>query len=234
MKFHKLDELPTLKNGTLLLCLPSPGNVGQLVGDLLIYNFKGKRLGYYENDHIIPFVSASPYDEKDSSLHFAAELYQLKDKPSLFVLLIRTGVTSSKALYLDLYAYLNKDEFITNSINSSLLVTSGSQSMSVEPQVAMGQIQLLTDDIIVNPVPGLYMTPLTKDHMGTQIHGLTRRLIQYKDTLKSHKLQSMIMLVHEGNNIPHAMAFLQALLIALSHDFLGRVAVPSSWSSLIK
>lgn len=84
MQLHFLPSKswPQITKGKFLLCFPSTGNLGQLVADLLIYNYQGDRLGYFEDESIIPFASTNPYNSDDHDIYFAAECKSFNINPN--------------------------------------------------------------------------------------------------------------------------------------------------------
>eukprot|EP00002_Diphylleia_rotans_P001282 TRINITY_DN10717_c0_g1_i1.p1 TRINITY_DN10717_c0_g1~~TRINITY_DN10717_c0_g1_i1.p1 ORF type:complete len:262 (-),score=55.38 TRINITY_DN10717_c0_g1_i1:92-877(-) len=78
------EALTLLKGSTLLLPTMSVGNVPQLAIDFFIQSWDMKKVGFLDDESVLPVVGINPYDQKgkDGSglLALALEVYHNKDK----------------------------------------------------------------------------------------------------------------------------------------------------------
>lgn len=94
---HDLD----FTNKTVLLGIPSVGNVGQLAMDFLIFSLHAKRIGFIDSVFIEPVIGNDPYydeawNNKRGILHTSAEVYDIPGYANFILVIIRAPITNSK------------------------------------------------------------------------------------------------------------------------------------------
>jgi proteasome assembly chaperone 2 len=126
MSLYVSQEELDFSNKTIILGIPSVGNVGQLALDFLISSFDAKRVGFLDSQYILPVVGNDPYlteKSKTGELHTSAEVYSIPSVDSVLLIIIRAPITSAKRFANELIQWLIQAKItklvVLSSANSS-------------------------------------------------------------------------------------------------------------------
>ena len=253
------DDDIQLQDKTLLLSIPSVGNVGQLAADFLITNIPNtKKIGYIDTPHVLPVVGNDAFKHNGGNVNIGAEVYEMTDY-STILLHIRSPIQNMKTFSKSFVQWVVKEKFskmcILASANASyrmdnLLSDIQQHSITVRCKVTRGNDDGWNESSVVRVVPPLGSLAIANTHrdrsdqtstVGSEedlfLKGLSKYLI---DECELNHVSCCLLLIicNEGDNIPHG-TFL-AEIVALHVLFEGNVdrvrqiqwVLPNSWKQL--
>ncbi|KAL0479122.1 proteasome assembly chaperone PAC2 [Acrasis kona] len=133
----------SFENKTVILGIPSVGNVGQLALDFLISSFNANRVGIIDSAYILPVVGNDPYydpntNTKKGIAHTSAEVFEIKSAPDVLLIIIRAPITSSKLFATEFATFLKESK-----INRLVVLSSANSSWRMDNMIRGGQSNIV-------------------------------------------------------------------------------------------
>ncbi|KAI9314927.1 PAC2 family-domain-containing protein [Dichotomocladium elegans] len=218
-----------LAGSTLVLPAVSIGNVPQLTSDLFIHTLQLNRVGFIDNDALMP-VAGAREGRTGSGVSVAVEVFQTSDHKWTVIQQRAPTFKGKRGAYVkDLVAFIQKYKF-----QSVILLTSADAGLRTDAQIT-GSIPLRvigTDKNMVEKASAAGIPTLETDE--NQVHGTGIGVPLFKALKEAQVLATMfIMFALEGDNVSDAILFANALntLLEFKTD-KGSWTPPKSWDFL--
>ncbi|KAI8641109.1 PAC2 family-domain-containing protein [Parasitella parasitica] len=227
----------SFKNSTLILPTVSIGNVAQLASDLIIHTFKLERVGFLDDDSVLP-VSGVREDINLPGSTVPIEVYQSKDQLWTCIQQRSPTIKGKRQEFLDnmtrFGAQFQKVVILT-SMDASRRLDSQIQG---EPFRVYGEHGLVIRAVTMG-IPVLENFELDTSQTDDEHHvhlpgsGLARHLYQQLDQ-KDIDTTLLLMFALEGDNVQDGIEFARCVntLLKIQTTGLSQWSPPKSWKFL--
>ncbi|GAN11470.1 proteasome assembly chaperone 2-like [Mucor ambiguus] len=228
----------SFKASTLILPTVSIGNVPQLASDLIIHTFKLERVGFLDDDSVIP-VSGVREDTDIPGTTVPIEVYQSKDQRWTCIQQRSPTIKGRRQEYLD-----NMTRFAAQ-FQQVVLLTSMDASRRLDSQIrgepfrVYGEHGLVMRAVTMGiPVLENFELESSQDsdnehHVHLPGSGLAKHLYQQLDQ-KDVETTLLLMFALEGDNVQDGIEFARFIntLLKIQTTGLSQWSPPKSWKFL--
>jgi proteasome assembly chaperone 2 len=140
------EEVCSFAEKTVILGIPSVGNVGQLALDFLISSFAARRVGFIDSANVLPVVGNDPYHDdkihnKTGELHTSAEVYDVPNVSDVILVIVRAPITNARSFSQEVVQWLIaarvKSLVVLSSANASWRMDNLIRNECVSKQLAI-------------------------------------------------------------------------------------------------
>ncbi|KAF1801324.1 PAC2 family-domain-containing protein [Mucor lusitanicus] len=228
----------SFKASTLILPTVSIGNVPQLASDLIIHTFKLERVGFLDDDSVMP-VSGVREDTDAPGTTVPIEVYQSKDQRWTCIQQRSPTIKGKRQEYLD-----NMTRFAAQ-FQQVVLLTSMDASRRLDSQIqgepfrVYGEHGLVIRAVTMGiPVLENFELETSQDsdnehHVHLPGSGLAQHLYQQLDQ-KDVETTLLLMFALEGDNVQDGIEFARFIntLLKIQTTGLSQWSPPKSWKFL--
>ncbi|KAI9245422.1 PAC2 family-domain-containing protein [Helicostylum pulchrum] len=214
----------SLKGSTLILPTVSIGNVPQLVSDLLIHSLKLERIGFLDQDSLVP-VSGIREDSTDVGVTVPLEVYQSKDHQWTCVQQRSPTLKGKKQ------EFINEIATFTSQFKQVVLLTSMDATRRLDSQINGPPFRVWGNGEYKEKAVALSVPILetTDDKLELPGSGLARHLYEQLETKVPVTL--LIMFALEGDNVQDSIEYGNFINTLLNLQLTGWTP-PKSWEFL--
>lgn len=221
----------SLKESILLLPTVSIGNVPQLVSDLVIHTFQLERVGFLDDDSLVP-VSGVREDIKAPGVTVPLEVFQSKDKKWACVQQRSPTLKGKRKQFID-----NMTQFASQ-FRQVVILTSMDASRRLDSQINGPPFRVFGKSEYIERSKTLGVPELesnedeSDDKLNLPGSGLTRHLYAKLETLVPTTV--LVMFALEGDNVQDSIEYANFLntLLQIQLEGLSGWTPPKSWEFL--
>lgn len=215
-----------LNGYTLIVPSVSVGNVGQLTIDLLITTYNFKKVATFWHPGIIPTVGADPFDDDNSELCTACELYANEDL-KIATLQLRSSIEFNLALsfFREFKAFVTSSKF-----GRIFILTSSFAHLLNDPTAIYYYLSNDGNQTILEQMEFKLLKPTFNERYIVEGSGYGVKL--YEILKESAQCTLLVKYVSEGDNRNDAVTMLsklQNLITSLKSD-KSPLRCPNSWN----
>lgn len=244
----EVQSVENLKGSRLLLPSVSIGNVGQLSVDLMINSFEMKKVGFIQDDNVLPVIGKNAIsNSKDDPYQLSVDLEVYYDKTRhLTVLQMRSNIAKNKRTQFvkNLVQWIKKTEF-----KQVYLLSGADSSQRMDSQIIGGKVWYQSssffDSSSLNNLPveklgdlnaGFDMEVETVHKESLRGSGISRHLTEICEK-EGISLLNLIIFTTEGDNIQASIVLASCAnailkLVEAGKEFSWRP--PYSWRVLLE
>ncbi|OBZ81932.1 Proteasome assembly chaperone 2 [Choanephora cucurbitarum] len=210
-----------LKGSKLLLPTVSIGNVPQLTFDLLVHTFKLQRVGYIDQDTLMP-VSGIREDDK-TGVTVPMEVFQSKDHQWTYVQQRSPTIKGKRQAFLDQLVQF------ASQFSQVIIVTSMDASRRLDSQIRGGPFRVFGDKSVVDQLGIPVLENMLNEDLPAA--GLARHL--YQQLSSSLPTSLLVMFALEGDNVQDSIEYAHLIntVFKLQTD-ISSWTPPKSWEFL--